>query len=32
MEELATRFGEWAVKVSKTRDYMLEAGGALLNQ
>ncbi|KAL7485912.1 hypothetical protein ACHAW6_011507 [Cyclotella cf. meneghiniana] len=32
MEELAGRFGEWAVKVSKTRDYMLEHTGALLNQ
>ncbi|KAL3797138.1 hypothetical protein HJC23_000476 [Cyclotella cryptica] len=32
MEELASRFGEWAVKVSKTRDYMLEHTGALLNQ
>mmetsp|Transcript_7463 Transcript_7463/g.15969 ORF Transcript_7463/g.15969 Transcript_7463/m.15969 type:complete len:419 (+) Transcript_7463:225-1481(+) len=32
MSELATRFGEWAVKVSKTRDYMLEHTGALLNQ
>ena len=32
MSELATRFGEWAVKVSKTRDYMLENTGALLNQ
>lgn len=32
MSELATRFGEWAVKVSKTKDYMLEHTGALLNQ
>ena len=32
MEELASRFGEWAVKVSKTRDYMLEHTAALLNQ
>mmetsp|Transcript_24436 Transcript_24436/g.52688 ORF Transcript_24436/g.52688 Transcript_24436/m.52688 type:complete len:419 (-) Transcript_24436:132-1388(-) len=32
MAELATRFGEWAVKVSKTQDYMLEHTGALLNQ
>lgn len=32
MAELATRFGEWAVKVSKTKDYMLEHTGALLNQ
>jgi 26S proteasome regulatory subunit N9 len=32
MGELASRFGEWAVKVSKTRDYMLEHTGALLNQ
>jgi 26S proteasome regulatory subunit N9 len=32
MSELAARFGEWAVKVSKTRDYMLEHTGALLNQ
>ncbi|KAL7551433.1 hypothetical protein ACHAWF_015222, partial [Thalassiosira exigua] len=32
MSELATRFGEWAVKVSKTREYMLEHTGALLNQ
>ena len=32
MSELATRFGEWAVKVSKTQDYMLEHTGALLNQ
>ena len=31
MSELATRFGEWAVKVSKTRDFMLEHTGALLN-
>jgi 26S proteasome regulatory subunit N9 len=32
MEELAVRFGEWAVKVSKTRDYVLEHTGGLLNQ
>mmetsp|Transcript_26862 Transcript_26862/g.57125 ORF Transcript_26862/g.57125 Transcript_26862/m.57125 type:complete len:419 (-) Transcript_26862:183-1439(-) len=32
MSELATRFGEWAVKVSKTKDYMQEHTGALLNQ
>jgi len=32
MSELATRFGEWAVKVSKTKDHMLEHTGALLNQ
>lgn len=32
MGELAGRFGEWAVKVSKTRDYMLQHTGALLNQ
>jgi 26S proteasome regulatory subunit N9 len=32
MSELATRIGEWAVKVSKTKDYMLEHTGALLNQ
>lgn len=32
MTELATRFGEWAVKVSKTKDYMMEHTGALLNQ
>ncbi|KAL3822353.1 hypothetical protein ACHAXA_001730 [Cyclostephanos tholiformis] len=32
ISELATRFGEWAVKVSKTKDYMLEHTGALLNQ
>lgn len=32
MSELATRFGEWAVKVSKTKDYMMEHTGALLNQ
>eukprot|EP00956_Cyclotella_meneghiniana_P017883 scaffold29451_cov38-Cyclotella_meneghiniana.AAC.2 len=32
MEELAVRFGEWAGKVGKTRDYMLEHAGALLNQ
>ena len=32
MRELAGRFGEWAVKVSKTRDYMLEHTGGLLNQ
>ena len=32
MKELAGRFGEWAVKVSKTRDYMLEHTGGLLNQ
>lgn len=32
MSELAARFGEWAVKVSKTKDYMLEHTGALLNQ
>lgn len=32
MSELATRFGEWAVKVSKTKDFMLEHTGALLNQ
>lgn len=32
MSELATRFGEWAVKVSNTKDYMLEHTGALLNQ
>lgn len=30
--ELAARFGEWAGKVGKTRDYMLEHAGALLNQ
>jgi 26S proteasome regulatory subunit N9 len=29
MADLATRFGEWAVKVSKTKDYMVEEGGAL---
>mmetsp|Transcript_178 Transcript_178/g.427 ORF Transcript_178/g.427 Transcript_178/m.427 type:complete len:419 (+) Transcript_178:120-1376(+) len=32
MSELATRFGEWAVKVSKAKDYMLDHTGALLNQ
>jgi len=32
MSELASRFGEWAVKVSKTQDYMQEHTGALLNQ
>jgi len=32
MSELASRFGEWAVKVSKTQEYMLEHTGALLNQ
>lgn len=32
MSELAARFGEWAVKVSKTQDYMQEHTGALLNQ
>ncbi|KAL9181490.1 hypothetical protein ACHAXT_010295 [Thalassiosira profunda] len=32
MSELATRFGEWAVKVSKTQDYMLEHTASLLNQ
>ena len=32
MSELATRFGEWAVKVSKTKDYMQEHTGALFNQ
>ena len=32
MTELATRFGEWAVKVSQTQDYMMEHTGALLNQ
>ncbi|EED96059.1 26S proteasome regulatory subunit [Thalassiosira pseudonana CCMP1335] len=32
LSELATRFGEWAVKVSKAKDYMMEHTGALLNQ
>lgn len=32
MSELAVRFGEWAVKVSKAKDYMLDHTGALLNQ
>lgn len=32
MSELATRFGEWAVKVSKTKDYMQDHTGTLLNQ
>lgn len=32
MSELATRFGEWAVKVSQTKDFMHESAGALLNQ
>jgi len=31
MSELATRFGGWAVKVSKTKGYMQEHTGALLN-
>ena len=30
MAELATRFGEWAVKVSATKDYMQEEGGLLV--
>lgn len=30
MAELATRFGEWAVKVSKTKEYMYEEGGLLV--
>jgi 26S proteasome regulatory subunit N9 len=29
MEALATRFGEWAVKVAKTKEYMQDEGGAL---
>eukprot|EP00980_Cylindrotheca_fusiformis_P016577 scaffold4968_cov127-Cylindrotheca_fusiformis.AAC.8 len=29
MNDLATRFGEWAVKVAKTKEYMHEEGGAL---
>ena len=32
MTELSTRFGEWAVKVSKTKDFMEEHTGALFNQ
>jgi len=32
MSELSTRFGEWAVKVSKTKDFMEEHIGALFNQ
>ena len=32
MSELSTRFGEWAVKVSKTKDFMEEHTGALFNQ
>jgi len=32
MSELAVRFGEWAVKVSKTKDYMQDHTSALLNQ
>ena len=29
MSDLATRFGEWAVKVSKTKEIMQAEGGAL---
>ena len=32
MSELATRFSEWAVKVSKMKDYTLDHIGALINQ
>lgn len=32
MSELSTRFGEWAVKVSKTKDFMAEHTGALFSQ